>query len=167
MNRGGDEHTRRCDMFACVFNRATALAGIVAASCVAVAPALATDLPPGSTLEPIPVVALPADAVLEGTYTRDFDITWTPAFPNPPIPRHVTGTITQNLYRRADNSLIFRYRVTNDAASQGAVTRISISNFSGFETDVSLLSSTFCLNCENADRAVRDDFGTGISFEYD
>jgi len=138
--------------------RTTAIVSLIAA-----APALATDLPPGDTLEPIPVVALPAGVTLEATFSEDFDITWTQF----PFTRHVTGTITQTVYRMPDNTLIFRYHVSNDSDSDGAVTDFGASNFSGFETDVSLASSLICFNCDNADRATRDIFGTGINFEWD
>ncbi|MGE3109670.1 MAG: hypothetical protein AB7G11_08300 [Phycisphaerales bacterium] len=138
-----------------------------ALACVA-APCLATDLPPGGTLEPIPVMSLPAGAVLERTISQDYDISWV-VFPNP-IPRHVTGTVTQSIYRLTDNTLLFYYNVTNDSTSQGGIATIGIRDFSDsttFSTDVSLLNSLVCFNCESADRAVRDIFGSGISFEYD
>src|SRR5204863_932485 len=102
---------------------------------------------------------------LEGTYSRDFDISWTVSVPFPQV-RHVTGTLSQNVYRLTDNTLLFRYFASNDSDSDGALTRISASNFTDFSTDVSL-NSGICFNCENADRATRDVFGTGISLQYD
>lgn len=144
-----------------MFTRALAT-GLLA---LAAAPASATDLPPGSTLEPVPLAALPSGLTLEANFQREFDIAWTPPFPS--LPRHVTGRISQNVYRRnSDNTLIFTYFVHNDDTSQGAITRVSASNFGDFTTDASLLSN-LCLNCSNASRAMRDIFGTGVSFEYD
>jgi hypothetical protein len=125
--------------------------------------ALATDLPPGATLDPVPLAPMPSGLTLEGTYARDFDVSWT-VFP---FTRHMTGTITQNVYRRADNTLIFHYYVHNDSSSFGAVTRFAASNFGTFDTNVFLSNSGFCFNCDSADRATRDIFGTGIAFYYD
>lgn len=139
------------------------LALAITAACAIAAPALATDLQPGGTLEPVPVVSLPSGLTLEGTYTRDYDVSWTQF----PFVRHMTGTITQRVYRKTDNTLIFTYYVNNDSSSVGAITRFAASNFSAFDTDVTLANSLFCLNCENADRATRDIFGTGVAFEYD
>src|SRR5262245_9497169 len=116
---------------ASVLQRLLGLAGI--GVCLAAAPALGTDLPPGVTLDPVPVVAIPSGAVLENTYSRDFDISWTTGFP--PLPRHMTGTVTQNVYRLGDNTLLFRYYVSNDSSSMGAVTRVAASNFGDFSTD--------------------------------
>jgi len=139
--------------------------GLAVAACFVSASVMATDLPPGGTLDPVPTSSLPSGSVLEGTYTRDFDIAYTVSQPFPQV-RHVTGTITQNVYRLTDNSLLFRYYVSNDSSSDGAVTRVAASNFSDFSTDVTL-SSNICINCTSADRATRDIFGTGISLEYD
>ncbi|MBC7771060.1 MAG: hypothetical protein H7210_01065 [Pyrinomonadaceae bacterium] len=139
--------------------------GAAAAACLMAAPALASDVSPGETLEPIPLASLPSGSVLEGTYSRDFDISWTVSQPFP-IVRHVTGAITQNVYRTPSNTLVFRYYVSNDSDSDGAITRVSMTNFSDFSTDVTL-TSNICFNCENADRAYRDIFGTGVALEYD
>jgi hypothetical protein len=151
-------------MISSVLNRFARAGGVAVATVAMLASsALGTDLPPGGTLEPIPLTSLPSGATLEGTYSRDYDVSWTQF----PFTRHVTGTITQNVYRLNDNTLLFRYYISNDQDSSGAVTRFAASNFSTFDTDVSLANSLFCLNCENADRARRDIFGTGVAFEWD
>jgi hypothetical protein len=128
--------------------------------------AWATDLPPGGSLEPIPTASLPAGAVEEQVISRDFDISWTQI----PFVRHVTGTITQRVYRLPDDTLIFRYFVSNDSTSEGGITQIDVRDFSDgpvFTTDVTHASSFICLNCEYADRAIRDIYGSSISFQYD
>ncbi len=132
------------------------------------ATALATDLGPNQTLDPVPIVSLPAGAVLERTITQDYDIAWT-VLPNP-IPRHITGTVTQRIYRLADDTLTFYYNVSNDSTSQGGLEYVGVRDFSDstlFDTDASLQGGIICLNCENADRARRDLFGSSITFEYD
>src|SRR5262245_23253386 len=141
---------------------------ILGALCVAVglaaAPALATNLPPGGTLNPCPGALTPTGTT-EATGSVNFALHYASGFPNFQV-FDTTGHVTYRVVRLADNTLTFVYYVTDDSTSDTTIPVFSVRDFTDFTCDVAF-STTFPALGDPPDRAERAIDGSSIKFSYD
>lgn len=76
----------------------------------------------------------------------------------------VSGTLQQQVYREDSGTLDFYYLVTNDASSIDGIARLTTTNFAGFTTDVSYLTTPAGGTAPTG--ANRSPAGNTIGFEF-
>lgn len=76
-----------------------------------------------------------------------------------------TGTVQTRVVRSdVDSTLIFYYRVLNDATSSTSITSISARNFAGYTTDVDYRTDS--LGSIGSTLATRDASGSNVNFQF-
>lgn len=141
--------------------RATcALAGVLA---FAAAPALAADLLPGGSLDPLPVESAPA-GTLELSGSLPFSLTFTRTFPTP-FTHTASGNVAYSVYRHPDNTLSFRYDV-NHTGGNTIINHFTARDFAGFSTNTAVLFS-FLPSGDAPDSALRSFDGNSLQYFWD
>jgi hypothetical protein len=136
--------------------------GIATLFVAAAAPhAGATNLNPSGTVNPLPGAFLPSGATQEYTTSVSFDLN----LGGLPFPNHMRGTITQYVYRLADNTITFGYYLQNASNSNDGITDFYVRDFADYTTDV-FQSIPFIGTFYEADLATRSFDGSAVDFQW-
>lgn len=140
---------------------ATAIVGLAASA------SLATNLNPGQTLNPCPGAPAPSGTTLLASGSVDFALHYVqPPIPGPFRVYDTTGRVSYGVYRKADNTLAFRYSVTDDPTSDTVINHFTLSSFAGFATDVHYATGFPSLGTVPTS-VTRSSGGSFITFNYD
>lgn len=144
---------------------------VTAAAMSLCSPANATVVPAGGTLDPVPGTTLPAGSVLETTINKPFEFNKTVYVEGPggiilPLLRTVSGTLTQRVYRTADNTITFGYSVSVASDSGDEVTEFSVRDFSEYTTNISQFGG-LAVNQSSVSSATRSVDGGSVELAFD
>lgn len=146
------------------FSTTHSLAAVTAAFALTGA-ALAAPIEPGQTITSIPT-AIPSGLTLEASGSQPFSIHHTIPFPNFMV-LDTTGDVNWWVYRKADNTLVFAFSVTDDATSDTVINHWSVRDFFDFTTDLTHAIDFIAPISTAADSASRSADGNSLSFFYD
>lgn len=152
--------------------RVSKLVAMMMTAGVCASSVLAANVPGGSTLEPIPAVALPAGAVQEQIITKPYSYTGVRYINSPngplPFPAPVSGNITQRVYRLSDNTITFAYSISNSSDSQQEPVEFYARDYSEYTTDIFQFNGLInVLTTQGCNRAVRSGDGSIVQFDID
>ena len=151
--------------FRAVFRQQVLHAACVTLSISSASAALATPITPGQTLSSVPASLL-SGLTLENNGSQAFSITYIRPFPQTGI-LNTTGTVNWWVYRKADNTLVFAYTVTDSATSDTVINHWSVRDYFDFATDVVQGVDLIAPFSTAANSATRSADGNSLTFYYD
>jgi hypothetical protein len=152
--------------------RSMGAALVIAAGAIVLPAAVAAgaNLNSGVTMEPLPGGSL-SGGTLEQTITKTYSFMTTAYVNSPagpiPVPRPLSGTVTQRVYRLADNSITFTYTISNDSDSQAEPTDLYMRDFAEYTTDVFQYNGIQVITNQSANRAERSVDGSSVQVTWD
>ncbi len=132
----------------------------------------ATVVGPNGSVDPLPSAALPSGSTLEYTKTVEFTLTAIGFINTPngpiPVPRPMSGSLVQRVYRLSDNTITFAYTIYNDSTSTADVLNFAVRDFSEYTTDLFQSNAIIVpLGTRSVNSASRSADGGSVEFDWD